>query len=99
MVCLPMAQFIRFCIWNGHDQADAADWTPHYAELIIRVLELHQETWGIDPSCICTSTIHVNTLYLLPFLCLLLSHIVNIDTNHCIYIFDIHMISYNNIME
>lgn len=35
LCCAAIGQFIRFCIWNGHDQEDAPNWASNHAQLII----------------------------------------------------------------
>lgn len=42
-----IGQFIRFCVWNGHDQEDAPNWASNHAQLIIKF----QELYHLLPSC------------------------------------------------
>lgn len=41
LCCAAIGQFIRFCIWNGHDQEDAPNWASNHAQLIIKVDKLY----------------------------------------------------------
>nr|POE98932.1 hypothetical protein CFP56_70060 [Quercus suber] len=41
LCCAAIGQFIRFCIWNGHDQEDASNWASNHAQLIIKVDKLY----------------------------------------------------------